>query len=315
MRVIRKLNRTPRLSVLYARTAAAAIPGAGRLPMLPGGGGRVPELQLQLTGVRADTPTLAAYRSLCGFAAGEDLPGTYPHVLAFPLHMSLMAGPRFPCAPAGLVHIENSICQHRRIGAAETLELRVHAGALRPHPRGRTFTLTTQAIAAGEMVWQGSSTMLQRARTREMGDGRPPAVATARPQAADGEQEHSQVWDLPGDLGRRYGAISGDRNPIHLHPLAARALGFPGAIAHGMWTKARVLAAVQDELPDAYAIDVSFHRPIVLPASVRFAARSNQQELELAVRSAKHHRTHLRGRIHPLDMQPGRTIRTGDQAT
>ena len=25
-------------------------------------------------------------------------------------------------------------------------------------------------------------------------------------------------WKLPGDLGRRYAAVSGDHNPIHLYP-------------------------------------------------------------------------------------------------
>ena len=36
--------------------------------------------------------------------------------------------------------------------------------------------------------------------------------------------------------------MSGDVNPIHLHALTARAMGFPRAIAHGMWTYARTLA-------------------------------------------------------------------------
>ncbi|SCD77380.1 MaoC like domain-containing protein, partial [Streptomyces sp. DpondAA-D4] len=52
-------------------------------------------------------------------------------------------------------------------------------------------------------------------------------------------------WRLPGDLGRRYGAVSGDRNPIHLHPLTARLFGFPRHLAHGMWTVARCLAEAE----------------------------------------------------------------------
>ena len=39
-------------------------------------------------------------------------------------------------------------------------------------------------------------------------------------------------WRLSGDLGRRYAAVSGDHNPIHLYPLTAKALGFPRQIAH-----------------------------------------------------------------------------------
>lgn len=54
---------------------------------------------------------------------------------------------------------------------------------------------------------------------------------------------------IPSDMGRLYAAISGDRNPIHLHPLAAKAFGFRTTIVHGMWTLARCLAEVEGELP------------------------------------------------------------------
>ena len=56
------------------------------------------------------------------------------------------------------------------------------------------------------------------------------------------------VWKLPGDLGREYAAVSGDHNPIHLYPLTAKAFGFPRQIAHGMWTKARCVAAFENRL-------------------------------------------------------------------
>ena len=49
---------------------------------------------------------------------------------------------------------------------------------------------------------------------------------------------------LAKDLGRRYAAISGDYNPIHLGALSAKLFGFKQAIAHGMWSKARCLAAL-----------------------------------------------------------------------
>ena len=102
-------------------------------------------------------------------------------------------------------------------------------------------------------------------------------------------------WKLPGDLGRRYGSVSGDRNPIHLHALSARLFGFPQAIAHGMWTKARCLAALEP-LPDAYTVDVSFKRPILLPSRVTFAADNER----FVVRTAKNPDTiHLEGTVTP----------------
>jgi len=103
------------------------------------------------------------------------------------------------------------------------------------------------------------------------------------------------TWKLPGDLGRRYGAVSGDRNPIHIHALSARLFGFKQAIAHGMWTKARCLAALEP-LPDTYTVDVSFKKPIFLPGHVTFA----HEDGHFAVRSAKNPDTiHLEGTVTP----------------
>ncbi len=80
------------------------------------------------------------------------------------------------------------------------------------------------------------------------------------------------LWRLPSDLGRRYAAVSGDANPIHLNPLAAKAFGLPRTIAHGMWTHAHALAALQPRLPDSFGASVRFAKPVLLPSTVRFAA-------------------------------------------
>jgi acyl dehydratase len=113
----------------------------------------------------------------------------------------------------------------------------------------------------------------------------------------------SAEWRLGGDLGRRYAAVSGDRNPIHMHSLTAKPLGFPAAIAHGMWTKARALAALEARLPDAFTVDVRFRRPILLPAKVEFAtADDGDGEIDFTVRgrASKRGNRHLDGRILPV---------------
>ena len=79
-------------------------------------------------------------------------------------------------------------------------------------------------------------------------------------------------WRLPGDLGRRYAAVSGDHNPIHLYALTAKAFGFPRQIAHGMWSKARCLAALDGRLPDAVTVEVAFKKPVLLPGTVAFGS-------------------------------------------
>src|SRR5581483_7020794 len=99
-----------------------------------------------------------------GFDLSDVLPATYPHVLAFPLHLSLMTSGTFPVPAIGLVHIANRIVQHRPIPAGERLSLRVWATPLSPHPRGRKFTLRSEAWVGAEKVWEESSLNLARGR-------------------------------------------------------------------------------------------------------------------------------------------------------
>jgi acyl dehydratase len=315
----RTLTSAPSMLPLYARAAATMVPGASLLPFLPGGGGEVPELELELTGVRADPAAVAAYAKVCGFALRDQLPPTYPHVLAFPLHMAVMADGSFPFGAVGLVHIENRVVQHRPIGAGEELTLRVRPTPLQRHPKGRTFSLVTEALADGEVAWESVSTMLRR------GKPNPDAKADATEVVAGMRQElpsddasgfeplpddapAGAEWRLGGDLGRRYASVSGDRNPIHMHSLTAKPLGFPAAIAHGMWTKARCLAALESRLPDAFSVDVRFRKPILLPARVEFAgSEEDGGEIGFAVRDSKRQIPHLDGLVRPEEKKKAKT--------
>ena len=301
-----ELSGSPSMLPLFAGASLAAIPGAGRLPWVGGGGGEVPDLALTRTDVAVEPDRLAAYDRVCGFDLSDALPPTYPHMLAFPMHLRLMTDGRFPLAAMGLVHIANAITVHRRVGLAERLSLRVWATPLEPHPRGRQFTIRTEARVGDELVWVQSSTNLSRGRGGSDGAGAKPA----EPPSSE-DLPATATWRLSGDLGRRYGSVSGDLNPIHVHPLSARLFGFRSAIAHGMWTKARCLAALATELPPAYTVGVAFRKPILLPATVQFAEGAGPQTGTIAfgVRDAKRGTAHLDGLVTPASPPARRSRR------
>ncbi len=337
----RKLTRAPAILPLYARAAAPLLPGSSLLPFLGGRGGELPAIELALAGVAVDRDRLAAYAHVCGFSLRDTLPATYPQVLAFPLTLALMTDRRFPYPAAGLVHIANRIVQHRPVHVGEPLDLSVFASHSRAHARGRAFRLVANAhtSASGELVWESESTMLHRGGGGGNGggdgdddkdrgkkdsdgdsgsgvdDGKDGGGSAPHEDARDEPQEPapalpppSAQWRLPGDLGRRYAAVSGDRNPIHMHALTAKAFGFRRAIAHGMWTKARCLAALEGSLPDAYAVEVHFRRPIELPATVAFAEARTGAAIDFHVRDAKRQTPHLDGHVQPAgagDDEPG----------
>jgi acyl dehydratase len=273
---------------LFARAGAALVPGASRLPFVAGGGDEIPDLTLVMSDVSVDRDRLAAYNRVCGFSLRDELPSTFVHVLCFGLHLSLLTDGSFPFGAVGLVHIENEITQHRPVLASEKLSLRVRAGSLEPHPRGRQFALLSEARVGDELVWEEVSTNLRRGG----GSGAERSGSRAReelPAAAE--------WRLGGDLGRRYASVSGDHNPIHIHPLTARLFGFPSAIAHGMWTKARCLAALESRLPDSYTAWAAFRKPILLPAKVEFGEAPGDSGVRFAVRDAKKGTPHLDGSV------------------
>lgn len=295
----RTLDSSPSILPLYAKAALPMIPGASLLPFVPGGGGEIPEgLDLELAGVRAEPAEVSAYAKVCGFALRDQLPPTYPHMLAFPLHMAVMSDGSFPFGAVGLVHVENSITQQRPIWIDEEMTIRVRPTKLQPHPKGKTFSLETEVLVGDEVVWESVSTMLRR------GKGDEKAKQEKGFDSLDADVPASAEWKLGGDLGRRYAGVSGDRNPIHMHSLTAKPLGFPGAIAHGMWTKARALAQLEGRLPDSFEVDVRFRKPILLPARVEFASQDSGEQILFSVRNAKQGTPHLDGQVRPLGPKP-----------
>jgi acyl dehydratase len=100
-------------------------------------------------------------------------------------------------------------------------------------------------------------------------------------------------------VGTDYAAVSGDHNPIHTSRLGARLFGgFPRPIAHGMWSKARCLAALEGRLPEAYTCAVSFRAPVPLPSTVAFsAAPTTGSGWAFALHSERSGRTRLTGEV------------------
>lgn len=286
----RVFTKAPAAGPLMLKAALPAIPLVGSLPGVKHASGSTPDLVLERHGVTTDPAHLDAYNEVCGFPRGDVLPVTYPHLAAFGLHMTLMTDTAFPFAPMGLVHLRNSITQHRPIGLGERLDVSVRAADLRPYPKGALIDLLTTISTDGETVWEETMTLF----SRQKGGA---AEASPAPLAGVDAPDGVVHWKLRGDLGRRYGAISGDRNPIHLHPLTAKAFGFRSNIAHGMWTLARSLAAVQNKLPESFTNDIEFRKPILLPGTVVFGSRIDDGVLTFGVKGAKKPVTHLVGRV------------------
>ncbi|SEG65373.1 Acyl dehydratase [Actinacidiphila yanglinensis] len=253
----------------------------------PSAGAVLPDLRLTAPGVRVDPARLARYAEVCGYSPGSELlPLTYPHILGFPLAARIMAAREFPLPLMGLVHTSIEITAHLPLTVRDRPELAVHAEELRPHRRGTEVTFVTEARLPGEELprWTDRSTYLARHPVAESPPGAP-AAPELREVPAPPALPAVEEWRLPADLGRRHARVSGDYNPIHLHPWTARPLGFPRAIVHGMWSVARVAAA----LGLTERVRAEFRAPVPLPSTVTFAAHGPRFELRSL------HKVHLVG--------------------
>lgn len=276
-----ELDSVPSILDVYSRAVVSALPVVGA------SGTSLPDDTLLLRGVRVDQDNLAEYAKVCGLRFGDTLPMTYPFTLTFPVVMKLMVSKGFPFAAMGSVHAENVIEQLRPISVTEPLDIRVHAKDLREHRKGMLVDVVTEISVGREPVWRQTSTFLHQQRTSLSGTSKP-------------EPEPEQIPAVPTSTLRvdrktieRYAAVSGDRNPIHISTLGAKAFGFPRTIAHGMWSAAAALRAVEGRIPGKVTYAVRFGKPVLLPATVNLYAQHVADGWDLSLRHPTKQYPHL----------------------
>lgn len=250
-------------------------------------GDNLPPLRYQLENMSLDVLHLARYNKICGFSQGK-LPATYLWTRAFPLIMRVLVSSQFPLPAMGQVHLKNQISVHGEFDINKKITLAAAVDHSKLSSKGLEWTMQLTADIEGVSVWSSQSTFLHRCKTGIERN-------TKTIETADGEW---QQWSLAKDLGRRYAAVSGDYNPIHLGALSAKLFGFKKAIAHGMWSKARCLAALEAITPQAgYQINVDFLKPVYLPSTVNFYSKPEEGRQDFCLYNSTGEHRHLQGSI------------------
>ena len=280
----------PSLAPLYGRAGGAADPrAAARLPAASSPAARardLPSERLRVEAVAAerDDGRRATAASAASRCATRFRP-TYPHVLAFPLHMALMSRRLVPvrrCSASSTSRTRSPSTGRSAIGEALDFERRRHRPA--PAPEGhRLHAARPRPAPAASSSGRSAATILRRGGRR----ARTPSASRHR-SSAPADVPASAEWRLGGDLGRRYAAVSGDRNPIHMHPLTARAIRVPAADrARDVEQGALPRASSRAGCPDAFAVDVSLPQadPAAGPGPVRRRAAGGWQDRVCAPRA------------------------------
>ncbi|MCW1250292.1 MaoC/PaaZ C-terminal domain-containing protein [Acaricomes phytoseiuli] len=259
---------TPALPKLYTRAIGGQA--LARLGLRGAAAKEFPQTEFRLPRMRAEPGRLAAYQRLMRGAGRDEIPAGFLHIMSFPLSVALMSSEDFPVSLLGLVHLRNDVEQYRRVLPEEELNFSVNCRNPGRHRAGTQFQIQAEAHsgATDELLWRGASTYLSR------------GVFLDYPEVEDERREFSapdanERWELSADIGRRYGAVSGDINPIHTSTLGAKALGMKTTIAHGMYLAGRALAAAQPAAAEAFRWSAEFATPTFIPGSValRFQER------------------------------------------
>lgn len=287
LRVV-SVGETPSLTASYGKVAAGFIR-------------RKKSLVVSLPGTRWETTDTISRQLVDGYnvllgASGDvghnSAPSVTAHITAFGLSTAMMAERGFPLPLLGMVHLQHKVWHMSDVPIAQPLRVTTWAQNLAPHHAGTTVEIWAQIFdpATDKLLWQSMALYLSRS-VKLPGAEQPlrPAREPFQPPAVTGQ------WNLPKDIGRRYGDVSGDRNPIHLSNITAKALGMPGAIAHGMYAAGRMLARRETPAPFTWAIE--FASPMRLPAKVAVNYRQADDRQLITGWNARKEKLHFAAEI------------------
>ncbi|HVG44612.1 MAG TPA: MaoC/PaaZ C-terminal domain-containing protein [Longimicrobium sp.] len=268
-------------SMLRLVARGIASRGAGEpLPEVPK---RKPAVERVYPGV--DARLHARYLHATGgdgverLAAGMLSP-VFPAVWETAQALELFAGLERPLPAGGLVHAEGELVSLRPIEVDDHVRCRVELERAERVRKGIRLTLTARSwTGAGQLCTQSTSVFLARTRRPDQEADEHLPRPTARDEG-DPRGEPPERWDevarwrLGGGAGRRYAAVSGDWNPIHLWSWTARPFGFRRPILHGFCTEAMVAHALIERRlggdPAALRrLRIAFRAPLPLPCTVR----------------------------------------------
>ena len=273
------LNSLPNMPIILAKAAIKS--GSYQV------GDSLPAISAEWQNMSLDAKHLAQYNKICGFAEHK-MPATYLWTRAFPLIMRILVSKQFPLPAMGQVHLSNQISVHKTFDFSKKITITAAVAHSKLSSKGLEWTMQLTADVEGLSVWSSQSTFLHRCKTG----------IERNSKISENPEGESQQWTLAKDLGRRYAAVSGDYNPIHLGALSAKLFGFKQAIAHGMWSKARCLAALDAVTPDSgYQVNVNFLKPVYLPSSVNFYAKPEEDRQNFCLYDSSGEHRHLQGSI------------------
>jgi acyl dehydratase len=262
------------------------------------GEARVNQARIVMKNILPDQELIQRYKIVCGFSQdpADIIPISYLQTLFIGLLGKFITSSFFPINPLGLIQIFQSFEQKRPVSTHETLDLSCTLADIQKTEKGVETKFSLEVMSGGEIVWQGISTYFTRSRKKKKTRSKKQDELLLAPK---------EIIPVPVGTGRQYAGVSGDYNPHHLFTMTAKLFGFKTAIAHGMWSLARVVASLdrQFEFSGAVRVQAGFKLPIFMPASTALGyesetdAKGGQTIVNFELRDERQKNPHLKGRL------------------
>jgi len=262
----------------------------------------LPNIKASWKGASADARELNEYLQTLSLEKHDYLPVLYPHVMAGSMHMNMLSHKSFPIRLLGSVHLKNRIVQHQAIADDATMEIKSEIGAYRLVEKGVEFDFTTDVYVQGEKVWEEVSTYFQAGK---FGGKENPSSEKSFELESLNQPQESGSWHVPNNRGKKYAKITGDYNPIHMSPLAAKLFGFKRDIAHGFGVLAEAIeysSAIEQAggIEKPLQVDVVFKGPVFLDSDVSIKQNKAQDSNRFDVYCASNPKPSICGSVKPV---------------
>ncbi len=230
---------------------------------------------------RAD---LATYLNLTNASdlldgASEGLPPLYFLTWSLAPYLDLISSRELSLSLFGILHVQNDLIVHHAPGENDQVRSKVYVERIHRDAGRSIISIACDSSVDGTLYTQMRTMLLAGTSTKL-----DPAPEPMRGNVTDPGWETIGHIPFAPDLGWRYGCLTGDMNPIHLHSMTSRLFGLERPIAHGFCVKASMAHALVRHLgggrfESLRRLRVRFRAPVPLPSTAVCQIRDNNVRL------------------------------------
>lgn len=256
-----------------------------------------PDLKMTWKNASTNKSQLKTYNKLIFNDDKNFLPILYPQLLAFPLHMKILAHPNFPYSSLGSFHFKNKVVQLRPILPHEIMNIEAQLLPGKLISQGIEYDIVTKVTIDNDLIWTGTATYLLRGKFGQ--DEQAPSGSLSMDSLETSTQ--LDIWKLPLNLGRKFAKVSGDFNPIHLTKVSAHLFGLDSAVAHGICVLGQSISKLNLKIQRPVEIQNIFKGPLFLGNEVFLKSSNHDKEIRFDHFCGENERPCIQAKIKYLD--------------